>query len=51
MSEKKTKKTVDLQNIEWGENHQERIIDDSPKHNSARHMCKGPKCVNAFEKS
>lgn len=37
--------------VEWGENHQERILDNSPRAKSERHACKGPGCVKAFEKS
>ena len=37
--------------VEWGETHQERILDHSSKRKSARHVCKGPSCVKAFQKS
>ena len=36
--------------IEWGETHQERIIESSRRSASARHTCKGRQCITAFEK-
>jgi hypothetical protein len=36
--------------VTWGENKEERILDRSPHHKSARHECKGPGCNHAFEK-
>lgn len=41
----------ELENSEWGENNQERIVDRSPRRKSARHVCKGPACIKSFEKS
>jgi hypothetical protein len=35
---------------EWGETHQERIVERSPKSKSSRHVCKGRGCETAFEK-
>lgn len=40
----------ELENVETGENHEERIVDDSRKHGSLRHDCKGRGCDTAFEK-
>ncbi len=40
----------ELENVEVGENHQERIVDHSERHKSLRHECKGPKCDTAFDK-
>ncbi len=48
---KKEALSDELQNVEWGENKEERILDDSPRHKSARHICKGRGCDTAFEKS
>jgi hypothetical protein len=30
---------TDAAAVEWGEDHQERILDKSPKNKSARHLC------------
>ncbi len=38
------------QDIEWGENKQERLTDKAPRHKSDKHDCKGPACEHAFEK-
>ncbi len=40
----------ELANVEWGEDHQERMVDHSERHKSLRHECKGRKCDTAFEK-
>ena len=40
----------ELQNVEVGENHQERMVDHSERHKSLRHECKGRHCDTAFEK-
>jgi len=40
----------ELANVELGENHQERMVDHSERHNSLRHQCKGRHCDTAFEK-
>ncbi len=36
--------------VTWGETKQERILDDSPRHKSERHACKGPQCGGVFDK-
>ncbi len=37
------------ENVEWGQNHQERISDNSSRHHSG-HACKGPTCDKGFDK-
>lgn len=46
----KEKVTDELENVEWGETHEEKMVDHSPKRNSLRHECKGRHCDTAFEK-
>lgn len=36
--------------VEWGENHQERILEKPSRSDSEPHRCKGPHCESAFEK-
>ena len=53
--EKKSKNQAEvveqeLENVEWGENCQERIVDHGPRHQSLRHTCKGRGCDSRFEK-
>ncbi len=36
--------------VEWGENHEERILDDTPRNKSIPHDCKGRHCDTAFDK-
>jgi len=40
----------ELENVEWGEDNQERMVDHSERHKSLRHECKGRHCDTAFEK-
>lgn len=40
----------DIENVEWGENCQERLVDHCPRHKSLRHVCKGRGCESGFEK-
>ncbi len=40
----------ELEDAQWGENKQERILDDAPRHKSERHACKGPQCGGVFDK-
>ncbi len=53
-----SEKSEDTQNqgtqeaIEWGQNHQERIIDKPYKSESKRHLCKrGQSCQRTIEES
>ena len=39
-----------IENVEFGENHQERIVDYTERHDSLGHECKGRHCDTAFEK-
>ncbi len=40
----------DSLDVEWGENHQERILENAARSESERHDCKGRKCETAFDK-
>lgn len=40
----------ELDEGQWGETKQERILDDAPRHKSERHACKGPQCAGVFDK-
>lgn len=40
----------ELENVEWGENCQERMVDHCERHKSLRHICKGRGCDTSFEK-
>lgn len=42
--------TEDIEDVEWGENNQERMVDHSERHGSLRHICKGRGCDDRFEK-
>ncbi len=39
-----------IENAEWGENHQDHILDHSYRSKTTPHACKGPNCINALEK-
>ncbi len=36
--------------VEYGKTNQERILEKTSRSKSARHRCKGPKCIDAFKK-
>ncbi len=36
--------------VEYGQTNQERILERTSRSKSARHRCKGSKCVDAFKK-
>lgn len=40
----------ELNEAQWGETKQERILDREPHHKSERHACKGPQCAGVFDK-
>lgn len=41
---------AELDEAQWGETKQERILDRTPHHKSERHACKGPQCGGVFDK-
>lgn len=40
----------ELEEAQWGETKQERILERTPHHNSERPACKGPQCAAVFDK-
>ncbi len=49
-NKKLTEASSEVDDVEWGETAQERILDRTPKHRSAQHRCKGRHCDTGFEK-
>lgn len=47
---KKQRVAEGVEDVEWGENHEERMVDHSERHGSLRHICKGRGCGDRFEK-